>query len=119
MTDRQYVCGYAHCLHQGEKVPASSSVVIGKRHYHLDCAALKQKIQDCANTYISYMEDETLYPIVMRIINTMVFDNKIPIDFIKNKIKTGEKYYCGKPVYALYGIRKIFWEYEFPTQQKL
>ena len=34
------------------------------------------------------MEDETLYPIVMRIINTMVFDNKIPIDFIKSKIKT-------------------------------
>ena len=56
----------------------------------LDCAALKQEIQDCANTYIEYINDKTQYPIVMRILNTMVFKNKVPIDFIKKKIESSE-----------------------------
>ena len=48
----------------------------------------------------------------MRILNTMVFKNKVPIDFIKKKIESSKLYYQNKPVYALYGIRKIFWEKE-------
>ena len=57
MPEKEYVCAYPHCLHHGEKVLASESVVIGKKHYHWDCATLKQEIQDCANTYIEYTED--------------------------------------------------------------
>lgn len=112
MPDKEYVCAYPHCLHHGEKVSASQSVVISKKHYHWDCAALKQEIQDCANTYIGYMDDKTLYPIVLRIINTMVFKNNVPIDFIKRKIEHSQTYYKDKPVYALYGIRNLFWEKE-------
>lgn len=112
MAEKEYICAYPNCLHHGEKVLATESVVIGKKHYHWDCAALKQEIQDCANTYIEYMNDKTQYPIVMRILNTMVFKNKVPIDFIKKKIESSEMYYKNKPVYALYGIRKIFWEKE-------
>lgn len=112
MPEKEYVCAYPHCLHHGEKVLASESVVIGKKHYHWDCAALKQEIQDCANTYIKYTEDKTQYPTVMRILNTMVFKNKVPIEFIKRKIESSKTYYKKRPVYALYGIRKIFWEKE-------
>lgn len=112
MPEKEYVCAYPHCLHHGEKVLASESVVIGKKHYHWDCAALKQEIQDCANTYIEYTEDKTQYPTVMRILNTMVFKNKVPIEFIKRKIESSKTYYKKRPVYALYGIRKIFWEKE-------
>lgn len=112
MPEKEYVCAYPHCIHHGEKVLASESVVIGKKHYHWDCAALKQEIQDCANTYIEYTEDKTQYPMVMRILNTMVFKNQVPIEFIKRKIKYSKTYYKDKPVYALYGIRKIFWEKE-------
>lgn len=112
MPDKEYVCAYPHCLHHGEKVLASHSVVISKKHYHWDCAALKQEIQDCANTYIGYMDDKTLYPIALRIINTMIFKNNVPIDFIKGKIEYSQTYYKDKPVYALYGIRNLFWEKE-------
>ena len=113
MPEKEYVCAYPNCLHHGEKVAASESVVIGKKHYHWDCAALKQEIQDCANTYIEYTGDKTQYPMAMRIINTMVFKNSVPIDFIKKKIEYSRFYYKNKPVYALYGIRKIFYEREF------
>ena len=112
MPEKQYVCAYPHCLHHGEKVLSSESVVVGKKHYHWDCATLKQEIQDCANTYIEYTGDKTQYPMVMRIINTMVFKNRVPIEFIKKNINLSKAYYKNKPVYALYGIRKIFWEKE-------
>lgn len=112
MPDKEYVCAYPHCLHHGEKVPASQSVVISKKHYHWDCAALKQEIQDCANTYIGYMDDKALYPVALRIINTMVFKNNVPIDFVKRKIEYSQSYYRNKTVYALYGIRNLFWEKE-------
>ena len=112
MPEKEYVCAYPHCLRHGEKVLASESVVIGKKHYHWDCATLKQEIQDCANTYIEYTGDKTQYPMVMRIINTMVFKNEVPIEYIKKKIEYSKTYYKDKPVYALYGIRKIFWEKE-------
>ena len=112
MLEKEYVCAYPHCLHHGEKVLASESVVIGKKHYHWDCATLKQEIQDCANTYIEYTEDKTQYPMAMRILNTMVFKNQVPIEFIKRKIESSKTYYKDKPVYALYGIRKILWEKE-------
>lgn len=112
MPEKEYVCAYPHCIHHGEKVLASESVVIGKKHYHWDCAALKQEVQDCANTYIEYTGDKTQYPMVMRILNTMVFKNRVPIEFIKKKIENSQSYYNDKPVYALYGIRKIFWEKE-------
>lgn len=113
MPDKEYSCAYKYCLHHGEKVSAESSVVIGKKHYHWDCAVIKQEIKDVADTYISYTSDKTQYPIVLRIINTMVFKNKVPIEYIKNKIEASRMYYENKPVYALYGIRKLFWEKEY------
>ena len=113
MAEKEYVCAYNKCLHHGEKVKASESVVINKRRYHWDCAAIKQEIQDCINTYMDLIEDKTQYPIVCKTINTLVFKNNVPIDFIKKKIESSKLYYSGKPVYALYGIRRIFWEQEF------
>ena len=52
MADKEYVCGYNHCLHHGEKVKSSESVVVGKKHYHWDCAETKQKIKECVDLYM-------------------------------------------------------------------
>lgn len=112
MADKQYVCAYPHCLHHGEKVSSSEAVVIGKKYYHWDCATIKQEIQDCAQTYVEYMNEKSQYPIVLRIINTLVFKNSVPIEFVKKKIEGSQKYYMYKPVYALYGIRNLYWEHE-------
>ena len=113
MADKEYVCGYNHCLHHGEKVKSSESVVVGKKHYHWDCAETKQKIKECVDLYMEYIEDKTQYPMAVRIINNLVFKNMIPVDFILKNITSSRRYYSDKPVYVLYGLRKLFWEKEF------
>ena len=75
MAEKEYVCAYKYCLHHGEKVKASESVVINKKHYHWDCAGMKQEIQDCVDSYMECIEDKTQYPIAIRTINTLVFKN--------------------------------------------
>lgn len=113
MAEREYVCCYSHCLHNGEKVKQSESVIVGKKHYHLDCAATKQTIKECVDLYMEYIEDKSQYPVATKIINNLVFKSKVPSDFILNNIKHSQRYYSDKPVYVLYGLRKLFWEKEF------
>ena len=112
MPDKEYVCAYPHCLHPDQSVDESESVVIGKKHYHWDCASLKQEIQDSARTYAEIVGDKTRYPAAIRIINTLVFKNCVPIDYVRKIISISGRYYKDKPVYALYGIRSMFWEKE-------
>ena len=118
MADKKYVCAYPYCLHHGEKVLSSESVVISKKHYHWDCAAKKQEIKECIDLYMECIEDKTQYPIVVRTINTLIFKNDIPIEFILRNIKSSKKYYSDKPVRILYGLRKLFYEKEFRITKK-
>ena len=112
--EKEYICAYGkYCLHHGDKVKASESVVVGNKHYHWDCAGMKHEIRDCVDTYMTYIEDKTQFPAAYKIINTMVFSSKVPIEFIKRNIETSKKYYSTKPVQILYGIRKLFYEKEF------
>ena len=111
-TTKTYVCGYSSCLHHGEPVAAENSVVINKKHYHLDCAELKQTVKECVDIYIENRENQSDAAIANRIITNMVIKNNIPIDFIKHKIKQSLSYYEDKPVFALYGLRKLFWQNE-------
>lgn len=113
MADKEYICGYPKCLHHGEKVKKSEAVMIGKKHYHWDCAAMKQEIKECIDLYMENIEDKTQFPIATKIINNLVFKNQVPVEFIKKNIITSGLYYKGKPVYVLYGLRKLFWEKEF------
>lgn len=111
--EKEYVCSYKYCLHHGEKVKASEAVVISNKHYHCDCAGMKQEIKDCVDAYMSCIEDKTQYPIAFRAINTMVFKNEVPIEFIRKNIESSKTYYSTKPVQVLYGLRKLFYEKEF------
>lgn len=113
MTDKQYVCAYKYCLHHGEKVSSADSVVIARKHYHFDCADIKQQIKDCVDLYMSYIEDKTQYPIATRILNTLVHKNRVPIEYIRKRIENSREYYADKPVYILYGLKKLFWTHEF------
>jgi hypothetical protein len=110
MAEKMYVCGYKHCLYPNEKVKDSESVVIGKRHYHTDCAELRKNIKECTELYMEKIEDKTIYPAAVRIISTMIFKNRIPVNYIKNDIKHSQLYYSTKPVMVLYGIRKKFYK---------
>ena len=100
--EKEYICAYKYCLHHGDRVKDSESVVINRKHYHWDCAGMKQEITDCVK-----------YPIAYRAINTMVFKNRVPIEYIRKNIESSKLYYSQKPVQVLYGIRKLFYEQEF------
>ena len=50
MADKEYVCTYKYSLYHGEKVKDSESVVINKKYYHWDCAAMKQEILKILNS---------------------------------------------------------------------
>ena len=111
--EKLFKCAYKYCLHHGEKVKSSESVVINKKHYHWDCAGMKQEIQDCVKSYMECIEDKTQFPMAMRAINTLVYKYKVPIDFIEKNIRYSKNYYSDKPVQVLYGLRRLFWEKEF------
>ena len=111
--EREYVCAYKYCWDHGQKLKASESVAINKQHYHWDCAGMKQEIKDCVDAYMDCIEDKTQFPIACRAINTMVFKNKVPIEFIRKNIESSKLYYSTKPVQILYGLRKLFYEKEF------
>lgn len=109
---KTYVCGYSNCLHHGEPVDADNSVVIGKKHYHSDCAELKQAVKECVDIYMENRENKSDAVIANRIITNIVIKNNVPIDFIRRSIKKNTSYYDDKPVFVLYGLRKIFWQNE-------
>lgn len=115
MDDRKektYVCGYSNCLHHGEAVTAAESVIVGKRHYHWDCAALKEAVSECVSIYVKDRENKSEAAIANKIIVNMVTKNNIPIEFIRRKIEKSISYYNERPVFALYGIRKLFLQNE-------
>lgn len=83
MADKEFVCAYKHCLHHGEKVKASESVVIGRKHYHWDCAATKQEIEEIRNTYIEKVDRDASFPILSKVLNDLVFKYDLEIDYIR------------------------------------
>lgn len=113
MPDKEFVCAYKYCLHHGSKVKSSESVIVGKKHYHWDCADMRLRIKECVDAYMECVEDKTQYPIATKIINNLVFKNKVPVEYILKNISSSKKYYSEKPVYILYGLRKLFWQKEF------
>lgn len=114
MQDKEYSCGYKYCLHCGEKVKASESAVIGNKHYHWDCASVKQEINECANRYVKYSGKKEDFPAAVRIISVMIFKSRVPIEYISRSIDVNQYYYSrGLPPQVLYGIRKNFYEHEF------
>lgn len=113
IEEKEFVCAYKYCLHHGEKVKSSEAVILSKKHYHWDCAGMKQEIMKCVNLYMKSVDDKTKFPMVCKIINTLVFNYKVPVEFIEQKLQSSFFYYANKPVQALYGLRKLFWEKEF------
>lgn len=115
VKEKDFTCAYKHCLHHGERVKDSESVVFNRRHYHWDCAGMKQEISACVNMYINSNGDKTQFPAASRIVNDLVFKYNIPAEFVRKMIEINSSYYKGRPPYSLYGIRKCFFEREFSS----
>lgn len=83
MPDREYVCAYKFCLHHGQKVKSSESVVVGKKHYHWDCAATKQEIEEIRNVYFERIDKNASFPVLSKVLNDLIFKYQLEIDFVK------------------------------------
>lgn len=83
MTEKSYTCAYNHCLHHGEKVDAANSVVIHQKHYHWDCAAIRQEIGEIRNAYLEKIDNKASFPILTKVINDLIFKYGLDIDFVK------------------------------------
>lgn len=82
MGEKLYVCGYKHCLHEGEKVPESEAITIGKKRYHKDCIKLSETIKLIKDTYLERIDSETNPVQLLSVINTMIFKKGINADYI-------------------------------------
>lgn len=91
MAEKQYVCGYAHCLHCGQKIPQSEAVAVGSRKYHWDCAAHKQQMERIRNTYFSELNEEVpdqkeekdKFKILGKVLNDLIYKNGEDIDYVE------------------------------------
>lgn len=87
MIDNEYVCGYKHCLHRGQMVKESESVVEGNRHYHMDCAITKNGIAYIRNIYADWFDPNVNYAVLMKVINDLVFKYGLDVDYIRYSLE--------------------------------
>ena len=83
MADKEYVCAYKHCLHHGERVKSSESVVISKKHYHWDCASIKQEIEEIRNAYYEKIDKDVSFPVLTKVLNDLIFKYELEVEFVK------------------------------------
>lgn len=91
MAEKQYVCGYTHCLHYGQKILQSEAVAVGSRKYHWDCAAQKQQMERIKNTYFSELnevtpnkdEENNKFKILGKVLNDLIYKNDLNIDYVE------------------------------------
>lgn len=104
MADREYVCAYPHCLHHGEKVKSSDSVVISKKHYHWDCAAMKQVISEIRDTYIKRIDENVNSSVLSKVLNDLIFKYELNTEYIEFAINyyADHKYKIKSPFTLLY-----------------
>ena len=107
MPEKYYTCAYNHCLHNGEKVPESSAVVIGGKHYHWDCAQTKNDIREIKNIYINHIDGDVNVPTLLKVINDLVFKYDLELDYIKFALRYYSKYHIKvKSPFTLLYLRK-------------
>lgn len=83
-TEKEYSCAYGkYCLHPGLKVKASESVDVGKKHYHWDCIATKQEIDEIRKTYFEKIDDKASFPVLSKVLNDLIFKYNMDIDFVR------------------------------------
>lgn len=105
MAEKEYKCGYNHCLKPNEKVLANESVTVGKRRYHKECAELHTKIERIKRIYFDYIDDKSDYVQVVGVINNLIFTKKYDVDYVEFTMKYSAVY--GRNIKSPYILHKI------------
>lgn len=81
MEEKQYVCGYKHCL-INTKIPASEAITIGNRKYHKECAFIKEKINEMRDLYIDNIDKNVSIVELVSVLNRIIFTKNVDIDYM-------------------------------------
>lgn len=105
MAEKEYICGYNHCVKPNEKVLASESVIVGKRRYHKACADLRSKIEKIKRIYFDYIDDKSDFVQVVGVINNLIFTKAYDVDYVEFMLKYTAIY--GKNIKSPYILHTI------------
>ena len=83
MADKEFVCAHNKCLHHGQRVKNSESVIIGNKHYHWDCAMTKQEIKEIRKTYFEKIDKDANFQVLSKVLNDLIFKYNLEIDFVR------------------------------------
>lgn len=108
-------CAYKYCLCHGKKLYSANAVVINNKYYHYECARLYQRINDCADLYLSRTKNKIPSQTVERVMNSLVFSSSIPVDYLYNHLMASGSSYKDKPIQELYKIRSLYWGKDIKT----
>lgn len=79
---KEYVCGYKHCLHAGEKVKQEEAKQSGSRYYHPDCLQQKNNMNDVKNLYYEHISKTVVMKNLMKVINNIVLEKHIDSEYL-------------------------------------
>lgn len=106
MKDKEYKCGYGHCLTPEVKIPASEVVMVGKKRYHKECAELHAKIERIKRIYFDFLDNKSDYVQVVGVINNLIFKKGYDADFVEFMMKYAAVY-CSQNVKSPYILHVI------------
>lgn len=75
-------CRYSHCLHETKELNAEDAVKIGAAYYHKDCNQTKENIKQIGEVFKSRVNQNVVFPQLMKTINNIVFEKGISSDFL-------------------------------------
>ena len=87
MAEKMYVCQYKHCQHKEDKIPASKAYIFNGKRMHLECARTQGVIKKIWDIY-QEMDETADYRIVIHVVNQLVFDKKVSVDYLLYWLET-------------------------------
>lgn len=80
--EKEYVCGYQYCKHNGVKVPSDQAIKDGTRYYHQDCHIEKEQKQQIFDLYYKAYKSTEDYYLVRKAVSQLVNEQFYPSEFV-------------------------------------
>lgn len=78
----KYKCNFAHCQHESKELLDGEGVIVNKRHYHTDCAKIRENISMAVDLYRNCISNTAVISQVRKVINNIVIDKKVDSDYL-------------------------------------
>lgn len=80
---KTYKCGYKHCQHPDDPILKDEAVLIGSKHYHKDCAEIKNTIDRSKRVFFDHILKGADYVQTVGVINNLVFKKGYSAEYVE------------------------------------